>query len=319
MLLLRTIARSHVLLLCAALAVGCASGSPVGAACESGSECESGACHEGVCVEADAGGGDVGGAGGAAASGGAAAGGEASGGAGVGGGAVCSPNLDGTIERAEVPIEAGLHATFKVAENVTFDTTATTVDGGPGWDLSGALSGDHAALLETLSLTGQWFAADFPSATYASKLTDSADLLGVFQVTDSELLLLGVVSPADGATATNLAYDPPVTILSFPLEQGASWTTTSTVSGLASGIFATYFETYDSTVDQAGTVVTPFASFEALRVRTDLTRNAGFLSTQRTFAFVTECFGTVATISSQLNELSSSEFSNVSEIKRLSP
>lgn len=319
MLLLRTIAPA--LLACQLALAGCAAGSPVGSACESGSECESGACNEGVCVDASGGGAGGGvSAGGEAAGAGSSAGGSSAGGAGVGGGISCTQNLDGTIERAEVPIAAGLHATFKVATNVTFSTAPGSVNSEPTWDLSGALSGDHSVLLETLPLSGQWFAGTFPSATYASKLADGQDLLGVFEVTDDALLLLGVVSPADGVTRTELSYDPPVVVLQFPLTTGASWTTTSTITGLTSGVFSTYFESYDSSVDQAGTIITPFSSFEGLRVRTDLTRTVGALiSTQRTFAFVTECFGTVGAISSQLNELSSSEFTSVSEIKRLSP
>jgi hypothetical protein len=72
-------------------------------------------------------------------------------------------------------------------------------------------------------------------------------------------------------------------------------------------------------VDERGDVVTPFSTFDALRVRIDLTRTVGALvSTQKTFAFVTECFGTIATIDSTTNE-SGDEFTDVSEIKRLTP
>src|SRR6185369_4022284 len=127
------------------------------------------------------------------------------------GGNVCSPNQDGSITRAEVPLGPGLHATFEVAENVPVDTAgAMQGDGSRAWDLSGALSGDHGELVETLPLTGQWFAADFPGASYASRLSDTSNLLGVFEINDTELLLRGVASPQPGVQQTKLTYNPPV-------------------------------------------------------------------------------------------------------------
>ena len=118
---------------------------------------------------------------------------------------------------------------------------------------------------------------------------------------------------------TELEYDPPVVVLSFPLEEGASWTTEATVSGLTSGVFGVFFEDYVSSVDARGDMITPFATFDAHRVRVDLTRTVGALvTTQVTFAFVAECFGTVATVRSQTNE-DGAEFNDVSELQRLTP
>jgi hypothetical protein len=305
------------------VALGCAAGEPLGAECEVGSDCESGACNDGVCVDepggtggGGAGAGASGGAGGAGAASAGGAGGESSGGGGAG---LCSPNEDGTIERAEVPIGPGLDAKYRVATDVEISTASTLVEGVPTWDLSGALAGDMSLLLETLPLTGQWFESSFPGASYAARLSSSADLLGVFEIDEDALVLRGVVSPDDGAFRTELEYDPPVTVLAFPLTEGSSWTTESTVSGLANGVFSFYTEDYASIVDERGDVVTPFSTFDALRVRIDLTRTVGALqTTQKTFAFVTECFGTVATIDSTTNE-SGDEFTDVSEIRRLTP
>jgi hypothetical protein len=306
-------------------AVGCAAGEPLGAQCEVGADCESGACNDGVCVDAPGGaGGDgnggpgSGGDGGAGATNTGGAGGDAPGGGGAGGG-LCSPNGDGQIERTEVPIGPGLDAKFRVATDVEFSTASTLVEGVPTWDLSGALSGDMSLLLETLPMTGQWFESVFPGASYAARLSSTSDLLGVFEIDDQALVLRGVVSPDDGAFRTELEYDPPVTILAFPLTESSTWSTESTVSGLASGVISFYYEDYVSVVDERGEVVTPFSTFDALRVRIDLTRTVGALvTTQKTFAFVTECFGTVATIDSTTNE-SGDEFTDLSEIKRLTP
>lgn len=286
------------------LLAACAAGSPIGSSCESGADCESGACNDGVCVEAEggsgAGGEDAAGAG-SSSGGQGAQGGETSGGGGEGGG-LCSFGHDGEITRDEVPIQAGLSAKFRVAEGVTISTQPEIVDGTPTWDLSVALSGDETTLLETLAMDGTWYASLFPNASYAARLSQGADLLGVFQATSTELLLLGVVSPTDGAFRTELEYDPPVPVLQFPLEVGDSWTVDSTVTGYANGVFGVYFETYDNAVDTRGDVITPFASFDALRVKVDLTRTTGaIITTQTSFAFVTECFGTVATMVSQYN------------------
>ena len=218
-----------------------------------------------------------------------------------------------------MPLEAGLSAKFRVATSGTVESAPVLVDGTPTWDFSAALSGDQTVLVETLPVSGAWYAATFPGASYAARLSQGADLLGVFEITDTALLLRGVVSPEDGITKTELEYDPPVTVLAFPITEGDSWTTDTTVSGTASGVFGVYFETYENTVDTRGNVITPFSSFDSLRIRVDLTRTTGaIVTTQRTFAFVTECFGTIASMVSQYNELET-EFDDPSEIRRLTP
>lgn len=299
----------------------CAVGSPVGSQCKTGSDCESGACNDGVCIAAEGGGSTGGGAeGGAGSTGGNGMGGDAAGGSGEGGNSgLCSPGHDGIVTRDEVPLAAGLDAKLRIATDITLSTAGEDVGGVTTWDMSGALDGDHTVLIETLPIEGAWYADDFAGATYAAKLTDDSDLLGVFELTDDAVLLRGVVSPDSGLYETNLAYDPPVVVLQFPLQEGATWTTDSTVSGTAQGVFSVYYETYDSQVDGRGDAITPFATFDVLRVRVDLTRTVGVLiTTQTTFAFVAECFGTIAKMTSQIDE-TSAEFSDISEIQRLTP
>lgn len=302
----------------------CAVGSPVGGQCETGSDCESGACDKGVCVDTSGDGGEGGEGGqigaGAQAAGGESAGGQAAGGQAEGGGSgFCSPGHDGVVSRDEVPLAAGLEAQFRVATDVTFDTAGADVGGVQTWDLSGSFAGDHTSLLETRPLAGEWFEDLFPGATYAARLSDEADVLGVFEINDDALLLRGVVSPEDGLYRTELEYDPPVVVLAFPLTEGDTFTTDATVSGLTTGVYGIFFETYESEVDARGDMITPFATFDVLRVKVDLTRTVGALvTTQKTFAFVAECFGTVATVRSQTNE-SGEEFNDVSELQRLTP
>jgi hypothetical protein len=307
----------------AALAA-CAQSDPV--KCKVGADCASGICNaDGTCEPVSTtteGGGEAGSAG--ATSNGGEGGGGASGGAGGSGGdggsGLCSPDKNGTITAEEVPLGAGLSAKFKVAADATFDTTGDKQgDGSRIWDFTVMLSGDQTVLAETLPIEGTWYAADFAGATYATRLSQGADLLGVFEVSADALLLRGVVSQEDGFTATNLSYDPPVPVLTFPMKEGDVWETTSTVAGLASGVYSFYTETYSSKVDAAGQAITPYAEFAVLRVGTDLTRVVGALvTTTRTYSFVTECFGSVATVVSQTNELGA-EFTDAAEVRRLSP
>ncbi len=312
-----------------ALVLGaCANSDPAG--CKVGADCDSGVCNaNGTCEPVsttnsggnggDGGSGGKGGSGGQGGSG--AQGGNGGGGAGggAGGSSVCSPNNDGTLTAIEMPFAAGLSAKFRVATDATFDTAGEAGPNGKVWDLAGMLNADKTVLVETVAPSGTWWFNDFSTATYSTLLSSTADLLGVFQVKADGLFLLGIVSSEEGLTKTNLAYDPPVKILAFPMKEGDSWLTTSTVTGLASGVASFYQEAYDSKVDASGTVKTPFAEFSVLRINTELTRTvAGFPTVSRTHSFAAECFGTVATVVSQSQE-SNAEFSSAAEIRRLSP
>ena len=235
----------------------------------------------------------------------------------------CQPNHDGTITRAELPLAAGQHADFRIATGATVDTAGKLQsDGSRAWDLSGALSGDATDPVALESPQGAWWAADFPTATYATLLsTSQPDLRGVFLVDDAGLHLLGVVSTTGGTTRTELTYDPPVDVLRLPLTTTSAWTSQSTVSGLAQGVAAYYMESYDSKVDALGTLLTPYGAtpFPVVRVAVDFSQQVGaVITTHKTFAFVSECYGTVATITSQ-NYESKSDFTKAAEVWRLTP
>jgi hypothetical protein len=106
-------------------------------------------------------------------------------------------------------------------------------------------------------------------------------------------------------------------VLSLPLAVGSAWRSQATVSGTLLGVVSYYPEEYDSQVDAFGTVVSPFGELEVLRVRVVMTRTLGFLPiVVRSFLFVAECFGTVATLRSGNNE-SEVEFQHASEVWRL--
>lgn len=293
-----------------------------------------------------AGGGTVGGGGGS--TGGGTGGGSTGGGTGgalgggMGGGtgggmAGCLPNDDGRIERSEVFFQAGLRATFKISGPATFDTAGTAAtDGGRRWDFTPQLAGDTSRLVETKPLQGEWYESQYPDAGYVTELGQGSELLGVFAATSDALYLQGVVSPTSGSSETQVHYAPWVKVLQFPLEAGGSWATTTTVSGKYQGFIIGNAwtglglpfqqETYTSSVDRAGDALTPFSNFHSLRVRTVMERETRVYTanlwtkilTLRSFNWNTECFGTVATLTSTDNE-SSTEFTDAAEVRRLSP
>jgi hypothetical protein len=311
--------RSSLFLAIATLVVAVACGDSGARECRVGADCASGMCTaEGTCAAPAGSSGDP--AGGDAGPGTTGPGTDGAASSGDGATPGCSPNKDGLITRAEVPIEPGLRATFRVAEDVDVDTAGTPqANGARSWDFSGALANDANVIVETMALTDKWYAAKYSGATYASKLTASSDLVGVFETGPGALEMRGVVSPADGLYRTELAYDPAVAILAFPLKMDATWTTDSSVSGVATGVPSAYSEKYESVVDAHGSLKTPFGTFDVLRVRVLLTRTVGLLVTVvRTFAFVTECYGTIATITSQDNE-PDVEFTHAAEIRRIAP
>ena len=230
----------------------------------------------------------------------------------------CQPNHDGIVSRSEVPIAAGLQATWRATTNATVNSAgAPQSDGSKTWDLSGTLAGDHTVTLQTNALAGAWYASNFAGATYATKMAEDSDLIGVFEATPDALLLRGVVSPADGLVRTLLTYTPPVPVLSFPLQAGGHWHTAATVTGQAQGVLVTYWETWDSTVDAHGTLQTPLGLFPVLRVRTELDQLVGLLNThKRTLLFVSECFGAVAAMDAVAGE-SAIDFTNAASVRRI--
>jgi hypothetical protein len=234
---------------------------------------------------------------------------------------ICTPNHDGMITLDELPFAAGRMASFRIATDATWDTAGVAMPGGGRrWDLFVQLANDADRDLALGSPTGMWWSAAFQGATYATELASSSDLRGVFELGTTSLDLLGVVSPDGGTYKTELEYDPPAQVLAVPLVVNKTWSTSSTVSGSAQGAIVAYTETYESRVDKVGTMVTPYGEFPVVRVATDMTRTSGFttLATTRTFTWVAECFGPVATASSQSFE-SGSEFTDIAEVRRLAP
>ena len=304
--------------LAASALTGCSSTTDLETACRTGAECASGVCRaNGTCEPASSTDGGLTPS-------------DAAPPIVTGDSGVCTPNADGRIERGEFPLAPGQRAVFATAKNVAVDFAGSTAGGVTTWNLKGPYAGDTSKAVDVQAPTGKWWSGAFPTASYALALGGTADLVGVFALSASELALAGVVSPADGATKTQLAYDPRPSFLRFPMKKGDAWSTTSTITGTASGLAigsltgTQYTETYAITVDAEGFLEVPYGKFRVLRVLTNLTRRNQFgaaiptLPDRRTVAFVAECFGTVATINSKSNE-GAEEFNSPAEIRRLAP
>lgn len=234
--------------------------------------------------------------------------------------AACRPDHDGVIARDEISVAPGRTATFRVATDTAINTAGQLQSGGDRvWNFAGAFSGDQDEMIVLVDPAAAWYADLFPTATYATRLSGAEDLLGVFELTDEALLLLGVVSPEAGPQRTELTYDPPAEVLRLPLSSTSAWQTDSTITGLAQGFSSFYSEKYDSQVDAIGELQTPYGNFPVQRVRTLLTRTIGAgVVTVRSFLFVSECFGTVASATSNQYE-PEAEFTQAAELRRIAP
>jgi len=250
----------------------------------------------------------------------------------------CIANNDGVINSDEVPTRAGLHGIFRFGTKALVSTEGTDIGNGKRrWDFSKVLNGDANVLIETLPLKEKWYGPKFPNGTYATPISKSPDLLAVFSKSDDgNLTILGAASSYDGPYRTELINDKAVEVLKFPLKKGNKWESgVINVTGVApyptaptspSGPYV-YKDTYENEVDGEGELLAPLGTFNVLRVRIVLTRtfpavpptvpNETVIKT-RQFAFVTECYGNVASISSELNE-PNVEFTNAAEIRRIAP
>lgn len=320
-----------VVVLAALAAFGCAAGDE----CRFGAECPSGVClPEGVCGEVmtdagdtptDAGDVPVTDAGvpvdGAVPTDDAAMpdvdGGAVDAGATDAGAPSCGDG-DDRLTADELPLPLDVVIRQRVATDVSVDTHGTErTDGTRLWDFEGPYAGDVDQTAMRVSPAGAWYAADFPTATYVLPLSTQDELLGVFHLDGAGLTLLGVVSPSDGLTRTELTYDPPAPVWRFPLAPGASWDVTSTVSGLASGVTSVYTERWRVDVDATGQAGTPDGVRDVIRVNTRITRTVGALPTEyRRHSYVEPCVGTIAQV---FADGSGAEPTTATEIWRVAP
>jgi hypothetical protein len=230
--------------------------------------------------------------------------------------ASCSFNSDGVIQRSEAPFLVGLGALYAV--NPSGSTVPVNLTpAAAGWDFSAAVANESKIFDQILSPSGQWWSADFPSASYAEKLEDGQPILGVYRAAADRLELLGLVSEQSGFQKTELTYATPISILRFPISVGDHFTAGSDLSGTLDGFAFFGHDSYDITVDKRANTKVPAGSFDTLRLRINYTQTVGLVDTTRiTYLHLTECYGAVARVRSQDNE-PSNDFTQAVEYRRL--
>jgi hypothetical protein len=231
----------------------------------------------------------------------------------------CSGNNDGVIARDELqfPLDFTVrYLTNPTGTTVTVDPAGVMRPDGPEWDLSSTAGEVHELTL--LPIQGQWFAASFPDASYATIADIGSGTLGVFRVTDSALLLLGYASMAPNQTL--LVYDQPVASLHFPIRKGDAWVTgAKIVNGTLNGQPFASSDTYRISVDEKGTAVLPFLSFDnTLRVHVELSQAlpGGVAVSHIQYLFFHECYGELGRMVSNPGE-TNTDFTTAAEFRRL--
>ncbi len=211
---------------------------------------------------------------------------------------VVSGCFDGVLEHDELPLVPGASARFAVAVSPTYNSEGVLEDDGTyTWDLDVSLRGDEVVDSAVLSVEDFWFEENFPEATHALRLSVQSDVIAIFEATETAILTLGLASEDSGATQTLLIYDPPLPFHPLPLTSGTTWSSTSTVSGALEGVPVTFTEQREASVDKTGTMRTPRGSFEVLRINDLRTTSFGLAEqSTRSFFFMAECVGTVASI-----------------------
>ena len=228
----------------------------------------------------------------------------------------CVLNGDGVIDRSELPFIAGLGGLFAVNPSGSAVDVVLAQSGGV-WDFRAPVANETRVFDQLIAPGGTWWAADFPTATYAERMEDGQPLLGVYQATAGALELLGVVSDSPGLSQTKLTYATPINVLEFPIQVGASWTAASDVTGTASGVLFVAHETYTFTVTERGTTETPSGNYDSLRLRMNYTQQVGaYLVTRVIYLHLAECYGAVARIRSVDYE-TSNDFTRAAEYRRL--
>jgi len=211
------------------------------------------------------------------------------------------------ITREEVLFAPGLSAQFLLNDGseglIPVDLQGVPCPAGRCWDFSAAQAGDVGAPVAMLPVAGAWYAEDFPDASYATVLDREQGWLGLFQLTDAGLFLLG--SASERADVMQTAYSPPVELYRFPLQPGSTWVSTSSGSGYWGWSPVLTTDTYTVRVAAAGEVTTPAGRFRALQVITHVEQEIPFTwfgSSQIVHTFFSECNGIVARVVSEDGE-----------------
>ncbi len=232
----------------------------------------------------------------------------------------CIPNNDGVIEASEISLQPNVTVNYRInppGTLVAVDLAGHQTTDGIEWNFS-SMQG-QIAQVKTESIEKKWFAAHFPTATFAVGTDAKAEALQVLHVAPKEVQLLGIASQKPDETL--LIYDKPVTILKFPLRVGQSFVSHGTVSdGKFNHLPVATQDTYEVSVDTEGALILQAVRLSrSLRIRIVVTSKTlgGKSVVTRQAQWYHECYGEVARIISQANE-TAADFSQAVEFRRLS-
>jgi hypothetical protein len=243
------------------------------------------------------------------------------------------PNLDGKIESNELQAAIGASERYLVSpDGKTEPITAVGAAGLDGtvngsgqrvWNWSTSLASDQVFTLTPVTLAGKWYAGSFPSGQFVLPI-DAADTTeGVYLHDDQAIRLLGIASTEENPTQgkTLVVYGTPVVLYQFPIQVGASWTSSGmSKNATLLGLPYAGTDTYATNVVASGVMILPDYTFtQVMRLDTLVTVAPDVgppPTTQRQVSFLFECFGEVARATSQIGE-PNADFTVASEIRRL--
>ena len=262
----------------------------------------------------------------------AAAGGE---GEGEGEPAGCRDDGDGALTNRELPLALDtplrmLEASDDTDEALPVDVVGHDEAGVRVWDFSAPYADDVAVQVQAQAIDGRhWFRADVDDLAivvgdgdtlYAAKLDEQT--WGVFVRTPTDLFIHAVAS--DTPDDTFIAYDPPIRALVYPLQDGATFSSTSDGHGTFQGnAFYCSTDTYESTVSGRGVARTAAGDFPVARVLTHQTVVVDncfgvplLVVERRQAVFVSACTGAVVSVTSAAGE-TDAEFATASRVRRV--
>jgi hypothetical protein len=222
----------------------------------------------------------------------------------------CVPNRDDAITADELPIALDLTANYYASVDTPVSLASTDQ-----WDLSEERATDEVVAIGPVTLAGQWYASEFPGATFVTDAGDGLD--GVFHQDDQGLFLHGTASK-EPSPKTLVVYAQPIAVLRFPLTDGLAFQATGAIDGTIAGLPFVGADEVAVEVAGAGRLDLPYVRFSpVLRVRTAVVRrpSTGPIVTKRSTSFVFECFGEVAHADSKLDE-PNADFTTAAALRR---
>ncbi|MCP4448548.1 MAG: hypothetical protein GY811_24910 [Myxococcales bacterium] len=225
----------------------------------------------------------------------------------------CFPNLDGVLERSEMPALVDTAVSYLISEGTNI------VQGSDELDLRSEFAGEQKISIQARRIGEQWFADSFPADGIVMPLSGAQDTFAILRSTDSTVRLLGIASEL--ADHTLLIYESPIDIFRFPMEVGKRWENQSAVTGTLAAVPYNGTDTYEVAVEAMQAVSLPHLRFaRAHKLRTRITSDsgaAGLVVTRQQISLLSECFGEITRIVS-LDGDSADDFSRAAELWRFS-